>query len=367
MLVQTKKKTFPGKPSRARVESLHSDEKADKGKSCGELSEPVMHNDQDVTARKTVSVSLVIPVFNEQRNIHELVERCVKTCDGLGHAYEIILVDDGSSDQSSQMITRAAEQHPGRIIGVLLNRNYGQHAAVMAGFSECVGEVVVTLDADLQNPPEEVPKLMAKMEQGYDVVGSIRTARQDTFFRRMASRLVNKAAQKATGVLMHDYGCMLRAYRHLVVDAMLQCHERSTFIPVLANGFAHKVAEIQVDHAERSDGDSKYGVWKLINLQFDLLTSMTTLPLRLLSVFGTVICMAGIGFGTLLLILRVIHGPGWAAEGVFTLFAVLFFFVGVQFIGMGLLGEYIGRIYHDVRARPRYFIHKVVGRPGTDK
>jgi undecaprenyl-phosphate 4-deoxy-4-formamido-L-arabinose transferase len=252
-------------------------------------------------------------------------------------------------------------------VGVLLNRNYGQHAAVMAGFAESRGDIIVTLDADLQNPPEEIPKLVQKMEEGFDVIGTVRTPREDTLFRRVASRIVNRAARKATGAVMHDYGCMLRAYRHHVVDAMLQCHERSTFIPVLANSFARNAAEIEVSHAERSGGDSKYSLWSLINLQFDLLTSMTTFPLRLLSIVGSLISLAGVGFGVFLLVMRLVHGAGWAAEGVFTLFAILFMFVGAQFVAMGLLGEYIGRIYHDVRARPRYFVDKVVGRAGSKR
>jgi undecaprenyl-phosphate 4-deoxy-4-formamido-L-arabinose transferase len=174
--------------------------------------------------------------------------------------------------------------------------------------------------------------------------------------------MVNKVAQKATGVIMHDYGCMLRAYRRHIVDAMLQCHERSTFIPVLANSFASNATEIEVHHETRSDGESKYGLWKLVNLQFDLLTSMTTFPLRLLTVLGTIVSLLGVGFGVFLLVMRLIYGPAWAAEGVFTLFAVLFILTGGQFVAMGLLGEYIGRIYYDVRGRPRYFVQQVVGR-----
>jgi undecaprenyl-phosphate 4-deoxy-4-formamido-L-arabinose transferase len=312
-------------------------------------------------------VSLVIPVFNEARNLPELVRRCVQACNNIGKSFEIVLVDDGSSDASAQMIAAESQKSGGRIVGVLLNRNYGQHAAVMAGFAESRGRVVVTLDADLQNPPEEVPNLVRKMEEGFDVVGTIRLNRRDTLFRKAASRIVNKAARKATGVLMHDYGCMLRAYSRHVVDAMLQCHERSTFIPVLANSFARKAAEIEVKHAERPDGESKYSLWKLINLQFDLLTSMTTFPLRVLTMVGCGISAAGIGFGILLLVMRWVHGPAWAADGVFTLFAILFMFVGAQFVGMGMLGEYIGRIYNDVRARPRYFVHEVVGRNGSNE
>lgn len=307
-------------------------------------------------------ISVVIPVFNEQKNLHELIARCTKSCNQMDRPYEIILADDGSRDTSTEMITEAAEQSNSNIVGVFLNRNYGQHAAVMAGLAESRGEIIVTLDADLQNPPEEIPKLVQKMDEGYDVVGTVRVPRYDTFFRRIASKIVNRVAQKATGVNMHDYGCMLRAYRRNIVDAMLTCDERSTFIPVLANSFAKHTTEIEVQHSERPDGESKYSLWKLINLQFDLLTSMTTFPLRLLSIIGTIISFIGIGFGLFILAMRLIFGSEWAASGVFTLFAILFIFIGAQFIGMGLLGEYLGRIYYDVRKRPRYFVQKIVGR-----
>jgi undecaprenyl-phosphate 4-deoxy-4-formamido-L-arabinose transferase len=309
-------------------------------------------------------ISVVIPVFNEQESLEELIRRCLSVCDSLGRTYEIILVDDGSTDRSAQIISVATGKNDDRVIGLSLNRNYGQHAAVMAGFSASMGDIVVTLDADLQNPPEEIPKLINKMNEGFDIVGTIRTPRHDTLFRRVASSIVNKAAQRATGVLMHDYGCMLRAYRRHIVNAMIECHERSIFIPVLANSFASKTTEIEVRHDKRSTGRSKYGLFKLINLQYDLMTSMTTFPLHLLSTIGALISIIGIGFGLFLLIMRLIHGPEWAAEGVFTLFAILFIFIGAQFIGMGLLGEYIGRIYQDVRARPRYHIQKVEGRSG---
>jgi len=307
-------------------------------------------------------VSIVIPIYNEQENLNELIRRCTESCSRMQRPFELVLVDDGSRDLSPHIITEAAEQPGSNVVGVLLNRNYGQHAAVTAGFAEAHGNIIVTLDADLQNPPEEIPRLVEAIEEGFDAVGSVRVPRCDSFFRRISSSIVNKVAQKATGVIMHDYGCMLRAYRRHVVDVMLQCHERSTFIPILANSFARKTTEIEVSHAARNNGDSKYSLWSLINLQFDLLTSMTTFPLRILSVLGSMISAAGVGFGILLLVMRLIHGSAWAAEGVFTLFAILFIFVGAQFIGMGLLGEYIGRIYHDVRARPRYFVHRVVGR-----
>ncbi|MBN2686104.1 MAG: glycosyltransferase [Pontiellaceae bacterium] len=309
-----------------------------------------------------MQTSVVIPVFNEEENLPELVRRCLAACESLGAPFEIILVDDGSRDESARLISEAAEVNDGKIVGVLLNRNYGQHAAVMAGFSHARGEYVITLDADLQNPPEEIPKVVAKMLEGYDVVGSVRQNRKDSFLRTLPSKMVNKVVQKSTGVLMTDYGCMLRGYTREIVETMCQCRERSTFIPVLANTFAHKVTEIPVDHSERAEGDSKYSFWRLINLQFDLLTSITTFPLRVLSVIGGIVSALGIGLGVLILVLRLIHGAAWAANGVFTLFAILFVLVGAQFIGLGLLGEYIGRIYHDVRDRPRYFVRKVVGR-----
>jgi undecaprenyl-phosphate 4-deoxy-4-formamido-L-arabinose transferase len=306
-------------------------------------------------------LSIVIPVYNEEANLPELLKRCTSVCEKLDKSYEIILVDDGSRDASVDIIRSAVSEHEDTIAGVFLNRNYGQHAAVMAGFAHAAGAVIVTLDADLQNPPEEIPKLLVPIEEGCDVVGSVRMQRQDSVFRRLSSRIINKAVQKATGVMMTDYGCMLRAYSRHIVNAMLQCREHSTFIPVLTNSFANRTAEVQVSHAERSNDDSKYDIWKLINLQFDLLTSMTTFPLRLLSILGGGIAMVGFMFSMLLFLMRFAYGAEWAAEGVFTVFAVLFIFVGLQLLALGLVGEYIGRIYNDVRDRPSYFVREVIG------
>jgi undecaprenyl-phosphate 4-deoxy-4-formamido-L-arabinose transferase len=307
-------------------------------------------------------ISVVIPVFNEEKNLNELISRCMEVCRQLDRQYEIILVDDGSSDQSPGKIIEAAGINDGRVIGVLLNRNYGQHSAIMAGFSEARGEIVVTLDADLQNPPEEILKLLKKIDEGFDVVGSVRINRADSLFRRVASSMINVTVRKSTGIMMHDYGCMLRAYRRHIVQAILDCRERITFIPILANIFANQAAEVEVNHEKRRHGDSKYSLWKLINLQFDLLTGISTFPLRLLSIIGAIISLLGVGFGIFLLLMRLIYGAKWAAEGVFTLFAILFIFIGAQFVGMGLLGEYIGRIHQNVRGNPRYFVDRVVGK-----
>lgn len=305
-------------------------------------------------------MSIVIPVYNEQESLPALLERTTAACKQLSQPYEIILVDDGSSDSSADMLTAAAEKPDSHIIAVLLNRNYGQHSAIMAGFNQVTGDLVITLDADLQNPPEEI------------LVWSAWRKRAMTWWAPCAPTVKTPGSAKRFARDQHDdstrhrqvdgdYGCMLRAYRRHIVEAMLHCHERSTFIPILANTFARRTTEIDVRHAEREFGDSKYSLMKLINLMYDLITCLTTTPLRLLSVVGSIVALSGFVLALVLIALRLLLGPEWAAGGVFTLFAVLFTFIGAQFVGMGLLGEYIGRIYTDVRARPRYFVQKVVG------
>lgn len=247
---------------------------------------------------------MVIPVYNEQDSLPELLRRTDAACATLGRQYEILLIDDGSSDDSARMLTEAAEAEGSHVVAVLLNRNYGQHSAIMAGFSHVTGDLIITLDADLQNPPEEIPRLVAKADEGYDVVGTVRQNRQDSIFRKSASKMINRLIQRTTGKAMGDYGCMLRAYRRHIIDAMLNCHERSTFIPILANTFARRAVEIPVMHAEREFGDSKYSFMRLINLMYDLVTCLTTTPLRLLSIFGSVIALLGFAFGLLLVVLR---------------------------------------------------------------
>lgn len=307
-------------------------------------------------------VSVVAPVYNEEGGLQELIDRCLASLRTLNRKFELILVDDGSSDHSAEIITRNSEANPDVVIGCILNRNYGQHSAIMAGFSLVRGDLIITIDADLQNPPEEIPNLVAAAELGNDVVGTVRQKRQDTLFRRLASKVVNRVAQKATGVNMKDYGCMLRAYRRHIVEAMKQCNERSTFIPVLGNSFARNTVEIPVAHHERLVGESKYSLLKLINLQFNLLTCMTTAPLRMLMYLGFGAGFIGFLLGVYIIIRRLVEDESWSAQGTFTLFALMFIFTGFQLVGMGLLGEYIGRIYNDVRARPQYFIETVLGK-----
>ncbi len=306
-------------------------------------------------------ISAVVPVYNEEGCLQELIDRCLKSLRSLNRRFELILVDDGSRDRSAEIMSAASDANPDEVISCILNRNYGQHSAIMAGFSIVRGDLVITIDADLQNPPEEFPRLVAAAEEGNDVVGTVRQNRKDSLLRTIPSRIVNIAAKKATGVNMHDYGCMLRAYRRHVVDAMLMCNERSTFIPVLGNSFARNTCEIPVGHSERAAGESKYSFLKLINLQFNLLTCMTTFPLRMLTYIGGGIAFSGFLLSIYIIIRRIIN-ESWAAQGIFTLFAILFVFTGVQLIASGLIGEYVGRIYNDVRSRPQYFIEEIRGR-----
>lgn len=301
----------------------------------------------------SVQLSVVIPVFNETESLEDLHRRLSETLTATGKSYEIIYVDDGSTDGSHKKLEQFHENNA-HVIVIRFNRNYGQHAAVIAGFERSRGDAVVTLDADLQNPPEEIPKLIEKLEEGYDVVGGWRELRQDSGIRRFFSFLINRVSSRIIGVRMKDYGCMLRAYRRPVVMRICESHEMASFIPALANAFAGSVTEIPVSHSARNSGRSKYGPFRLMRLNFDLLTGFSLLPIQLVSFAGIVISLAGLAFAGLLFIRRLILGP--ESEGIFTLFAVLFFFVGLQILALGLIGEYIGRIYMEVRRRPRYVI-----------
>jgi undecaprenyl-phosphate 4-deoxy-4-formamido-L-arabinose transferase len=304
-------------------------------------------------------LSVVIPVFNEEENLPELLDRLTATLVPLGKTYEIVLVNDGSRDGSLAFLRDASARDP-HLVVVDFNRNYGQHAAVFAGFESSRGEIVVTLDADLQNPPEEIPKLVAKMEEGFDVVGSVRVHRRDSLLRRAASRVINRLTVLSTGAQLSDYGCMLRAYRRPVVDLLASSREISTFIPVLADQFAGRVTEVPVAHDERRHGASKYSLWKLIRLQFDLTTSFSVLPLRFTMSVGIAMSVCSMILALILIAGRLIEGRSWAVSGVFTLFALVFFFLGVQLFAIGLLGEYVGRIYQQVRQRPRFIVRRVI-------
>ena len=305
-----------------------------------------------------VQVSVVIPVYNEEANLTALMGRLLPVMNDMGKSFEVILIDDGSQDNSLKLLKEFASTPRVRVVE--LTRNYGQHAAIMAGFSIVRGDMIVTMDADLQNPPEEIPNLVRVMEEGgYDVVGTIRKGRKDSFLRILPSKIINMVARKITGVSMRDWGCMLRAYSRPVVERMIECHEQATFIPALATVFAKRVTEIEVAHEERFGGKSNYPLRKLINLQFDLVASFSNLPIKLIMYGGILMSFMGVCFGLFLAIARLVYGVRWAAEGIFTLFAVLFVFVGLQFFALGVIGEYIGRIYGQVRKRPEYVIENI--------
>lgn len=303
-------------------------------------------------------VAVVIPVYNEEENLPALMKRLLPVMQDLKKSFEIIFIDDGSHDKSLEIL-KGFTEHP-QVKVVELTRNYGQHAAIMAGFSFTQADIVITMDADLQNPPEEITNLVKVMVEGnYDVVGTIRKGRKDSFLRILPSKIINIVARKITRVSMRDWGCMLRCYRLPVVQRMIQCHEHATFIPALATVFAKRVTEIEVAHEERHGGKSNYPLRKLINLQFDLVASFSDLPMKLIMYGGILMSLLGICFGAFLAVSRLVYGARWAAEGIFTLFAVLFVFVGMQFFALGVIGEYIGRIYREVRKRPEYVIEKI--------
>ncbi|MBC3930319.1 glycosyltransferase [Undibacterium curvum] len=306
-------------------------------------------------------LSVVIPVYNEEAGLAHLFARLYPALDQLatrGVSYEIIFVNDGSRDNTALILADQFRARPDVTRVVLFNGNYGQHMAILAGFEATRGDIVVTLDADLQNPPEEIGALVDKMREGYDYVGSIRRKRQDSAWRTYASKAMNRLREKITRIKITDQGNMLRAYGRNVIDLINQCSEVNTFVPALAYTFARKPTEITVEHEERSAGESKYSLYSLIRLNFDLMTGFSIMPLQWFSMLGMMLSLLSGGLVSLLLIRRFVFGA--EAEGLFTLFAIAFFLMGVILFGIGLLGEYVGRIYQQVRGRPRYVVQTIL-------
>jgi len=309
-------------------------------------------------------VSVVIPIYNEEAGLAALFARLYPALDALPCTYELLLVDDGSRDRSPALLREQFQRRPDVTRVVLLDGNYGQHPAIMAGFEACRGDIVVTLDADLQNPPEEINQLVAKFDEGYDYVGTIRRMRRDTAFRRVASRILNRLREKTTHIKMTDQGCMLRAYSRSIIDAVNTCTEANTFIPALAYTFARNPVEIEVAHEERAAGESKYSLYKLIRLNFDLMTGFSLVPLQLFSLLGMLIAVVSMLTYFVVMIQRL-----FASDSVLTALAAFydrdilqFFLLGIALFGIGLLGEYVGRIYGQVRGRPRYRVGAILER-----
>ncbi len=302
-------------------------------------------------------VSVVVPVYNEQANLDTLFSRLTAVLDRVKKPYEILFTNDGSRDRSGELLRQFHQRRPKQVRVIDFNGNFGQHMAIMAAFERVRGEVVVTLDADLQNPPEEIPKLLAAIEAGHDVVGGYRKQRQDNVFRRYVSKLLNFIRERTTGIKMRDQGCMLRAYRRSIVENITASGEISTFIPALAMSYAANPTDVEVEHAARAAGTSKYRLYDLVRLNFDLMTGFSILPLQVFTLFGMVVSVLSGLLVLLLVVRRLVIGP--EAEGLFTLFAILYFFVGVAIMGLGVIGEYVGRIYQEVRRRPRFVIRQV--------
>ena len=301
-------------------------------------------------------ISIVIPVFNEQENIETLCHRLFKTMDAFGRSYELIIVDDGSSDKTPQMLKDIFQKRSDVLRVVTFNGNYGQYVAILAGFEHVRGDVVVTLDADLQNLPEEIPNLLVKIDEGHDLVGSYRAKRHDNWFRTVASRIVNNIREKTTGIKMRDHGCMLRAYRRFIIDEVVKTRETSTFITALAQKFAGNPIEIPVTHEERAAGNSKYNLYKLIRITFDLMTGFSLIPLQIFTLVGMIISSAsGIYFFVELFKKVVTHHHGYGLH-----FAFVFLLLSVIILGIGLLGEYLGRAYFAVCEHPRFVIRDIL-------
>jgi len=311
-----------------------------------------------MSATPTIPLSIVIPVYNEELNLPTLFARLYPVLDALGRRYEIVFTNDGSADRSFALLQAQHAARPDVTRVIDFNSNYGQHMAIMAAFERVRGEVIVTLDADLQNPPEEIPKLLEKIAAGHDYVGGFRINRQDSLFRTCASRLINFVREKTTSIEMTDQGCMLRAYQREIVEAIVRSGAINTFIPALAYSFAGNPAEVGVKHEERHAGVSNYSFYSLIRLNFDLITGFSLAPLQYFTMF------AGLSAsGSFLLVLILAYRRlflGAEAEGIFTLFGILFFLLSVAMIGIGLIGEYVGRTYQVVRARQRYHVRETL-------
>lgn len=306
----------------------------------------------------TPELTVVVPVYNEQEVLPALFARLYPALDALGRSYEVLFVNDGSRDRSAGLLREAFERRPDVTRVVLFVSNFGQHRAILAGFAYSRGRYVITLDADLQNPPEEIRRVLECLDAGHDYVGTIRRQRHDVAWRRYTSRLLNALRERTTQVRITDQGCMFRGYARSIVDAVNQCSEYNTFIPALAYTFATQPTEIEVAHENRGAGVSKYSMLRLMQLNFDLMTGFSTVPVQLFSGFGIAVSLLSTLLFLVLLVRRIFHGS--EAEGVFTLFALAFMFIGTALFGIGLLGEYVGRIYEEVRRRPRYIVGTVL-------
>jgi undecaprenyl-phosphate 4-deoxy-4-formamido-L-arabinose transferase len=308
-------------------------------------------------------LSVVIPVYNEEPGLPALFARLYPALDALATSYEVIFVDDGSRDRSAALLREQWQRRGDVTRVVLFNANCGQHIAIIAGFERCRGTRVVTLDADLQNPPEEIGKLLAAMDTGHDYVGGVRRTREDSWWRKGASAAMNRLRERITHIRMTDQGCMLRAYSREIVGAVVASREVSAYIPALAYTFANRPTEVQVAHEERAAGESKYSLYQLMRLNFDLITGFSLVPLQLFSMFGMLVSALALAAYVIVIAYRLFVADWHQLSTLRVLWdrdILAFFLIGMLLFGLGLIGEYVGRIYQQVRERPRYTVQAVL-------
>lgn len=299
---------------------------------------------------KDVYVSIVIPVFNEEDSLKELYAQLNAVLKNMNKSYEIIFVDDGSKDKSIGILNEL-KQSDKNIKVISFYRNFGQHAAIIAGFKASGSQIVVTLDADLQNPPQEIPKLIKKIEEGYDVVAGRRLNRKDRLYRRLSSNLINRMISKLTGVKLNDYGCMLRAYNRTIIKHLLEYGEKSVYIPAFTSWISSNIVEIPVSHNPRKHGKSKYNLLKFLRQVFDLITAYTLFPIQLISIVGAIFSILGFFLACYLIVYRIFFK---ITSTLTTFISALLFFSGVIIFFMGIISEYLVRIYIETKKTPLY-------------
>lgn len=309
-------------------------------------------------------VSIVIPIFNEKKSVRLLYSQLKNTLDDLGKSYEIIFIDDGSIDNSLSILKDIQGQD--RSVRIIqFRRNFGQTAALSAGFDHSRGEIVITLDADLQNDPQDIPKLLAKVEEGFDIVSGWRKERKDTLLsRRIPSIFANRLISWLTGVKLHDYGCTLKAYKKEVVKNLNLYGEMHRFIPALASWSGISIAEVPVSHHYRRHGRSKYGLTRVVRVILDMITvkfllSFSTKPIQIFGLWGILSLFLGAISGAAVILIKITHGIDMTGNPLLYL-AVLCSIVGTQFIMMGLLGEILVRIYHESQKKPIYVVKEII-------
>ena len=309
---------------------------------------------------ETVTISLVVPIYNEQDNIVALYNTVTKVLLGMDSPYEIIMVDDGSSDESYTVLKRLAAADIALKV-IRFRRNFGQTAAMSAGFDHAKGSIIIPMDGDLQNDPNDIPRLIEKIHEGYDVVSGWRRDRKDTFIsRKIPSLLANSLISRLTGVHLHDYGCTLKAYRREVLDGINLYGEMHRFVPALASQFGAKVTELPVNHFPRLHGVSKYGISRTLRVILDLMTvkflmAYSTKPIQLFGKWGVYTILAGFGTGAMTLYMKMFEHLSMNRNPLLILTAFLLF-MGVQFIVLGLLGELNARTYFESQSKPIYNI-----------